>query len=158
MKRIRMKDTETTDIFESDEISDIGTNKRIFAVSSSDIVRSSTSKGNQQKWFTEGCYAKGKYYEAYKYWGDDIAEVAASDLCGQLGINAVRQNLCDIQLTDDGKVVKVVHGSYSQNFLREEEEFLPFFRLYQASPELSWGPIEEASVRILQTIEIYIRR
>lgn len=88
------------------------------------FMLSSTSKGNQIKW-----YQAGKYYKADSFGYEGLAEVFT---------NIVEKNIKDFEFVDYS-LCEVMEGSsryigcYSRSFLRENESFLSFMHLLELS-------------------------
>lgn len=85
---------------------------------------STTSKGNQPKWFVNNKYIKAAYFNDGRYWKDNLCEVIGSNLCKQLGVPAIEQFVCRIQSDSFNGL-----GVYSENFNEENEVFIAFEKL-----------------------------
>lgn len=97
---------------------------RCFEVSADDSFNlSSTSKGNQSKWFKDNLYIKA---DSMGYEG--IAEVLVSELLlhTHADYNFINYFLCDIR--SNGRTLS---GCYSVNYLKENESFISLYRLLQ---------------------------
>ena len=95
------------------------------------LQTTSTSKGNQQKWYDKktDSYIKAQFYYQDKYWRDDLVELIAAAIGQTLNLrdkqaNVLEQRLCNIEL---GR--KTLHGVYSKNFSRKGERFITFGRI-----------------------------
>lgn len=97
---------------------------RCFEVCKDDLFNlSSTSKGNQLKWFKNNFYIKA---DSMGYEG--IAEVLVSELLLHTHTNYdfINYFLCSIRSTD-----RTLSGCYSVNYLKENESFISLYRLLQ---------------------------
>lgn len=94
-------------------------------------LHSTTSKGNQLKWYLEDkrLFVKGRFCTRDGVWRDFIVENLASKLGKQLDFFVIPQEMCFIRTS-----TMVCHGSCSRNFLRDSEQFITFFRLYRTLP------------------------
>lgn len=118
--------TEETEIF----VSSSESNMHLFDVRELRPMVSSTSKGNQQKWFIHDKFIKAQFYYQGEFWVDNKAEVAAYQIATQLGLNAVAYQLCKIQ-TDSG----ILEGCYSENFLRPGDICVSMAKIVDTLPE-----------------------
>lgn len=125
---------------------------RVFEVSERSLLSQATNKGNQQKWFTEGYYVKSQFYYQNVYWRDDLCEVVASNLCKQLGIYAVKQELCEIIVLD---TLSSISGSCSKNFDGADEEFITYSRLESAARLNTLKYNDTAADRVSRALEVY---
>lgn len=95
-----------------------------------DALFSTSSKGNQRKWFVEtgDIYVKEALWYRNRYWRDYLCEVIASEIYKAFNmpipIPYVDYSVCYIKCGD-----KIVPGSLSKNFLTEFEELITFGRL-----------------------------
>lgn len=88
----------------------------------------STSKGNQNKWYfaKEKLYIKEQFFYQGKYWKDYLVEIIASELSKQMflhGTKVVQQNECIIQGEQN------IHAVYSSNFCDFGERDISLGRL-----------------------------
>ena len=92
-----------------------------FTISDEYLVRTSgTSDGTQDKYFKDGLW-----FKLDRYGGEGIAETTASLILKESGLNEdffVEYKPCLI----NGK-----NGCYSKDFLKPEESFITFYRLYK---------------------------
>lgn len=98
----------------------------VIDVSDADPLASSTSKGNQTKWYLPN--SKLFVKAAFKYGGpvfrDYLCERAAYLLGVQLGLPVLSSTICGIKYHDI-----VEFGSYTQNFLGDNDVHVTMYRL-----------------------------
>lgn len=107
---------------------------------------SSVARGNQQKWYDpdKRLFIKGPFdYQGVVY-KDYLCEVIASSIGQQLGFDIVPAQVCKIR-----KGQAEIFGSYTENFLAEGEEHIPFYRLYTHLP----GVTDYKSLVLMSTVE-----
>lgn len=92
------------------------------------FLKKSTSKGNQEKYVntSDNMYIKACFEYDGKIWRDDLVEVVATSLCTYLDIPVVSQGLCTICKDSINKT-----GSYSLNFLRDEERLIHYAEMIE---------------------------
>lgn len=85
---------------------------------------SSSSKGNQFKWFSDNKYIKLNTYT----WYENIAEVLVSYMLSFTNVqNYVKYHSCNIY--EDSKLLG--EGCYSYNYLNVDEQDITFYRLFK---------------------------
>lgn len=101
----------------------------IIDVSDLDSLCSTTSKGNQEKWFHPdmNSYIKAAFDYQDIVWKDYLCEIIAAKLGNQLGLDVVAAFPCRIL-----DVSGVLPGSYTNNFLDNTEEFISAYRIFDA--------------------------
>lgn len=97
-------------------------------VRSAEPLQSTTSKGNQLKWYLEKkrLFVKGRFFTQDGAWKDFVVEALASKLGQMLGFMVIPQSMCKIQNN-----THMYQGSCSLNFLDDTEQFVTFFRMYR---------------------------
>lgn len=85
---------------------------------------SSSSKGNQLKWFADNKFIKLNTYT----WYEDISEVLVSHLLSFTNIKSYLKYYHCIIVEDD---VKLGDGCYSYNYLSAEQRDISFYRLFK---------------------------
>lgn len=90
----------------------------VFDVSSEAVIKQSSSKGNQFKWFLNNCCIKACFRYQDKIWQDNLCEVTAFYIAHLFHISATPYFLCRIKLKDG----RVIDGCYSHNFLTSADE------------------------------------
>lgn len=83
-----------------------------------------------------------------------MCEVAASNLCEQLGIYAVKQGLCTILSKNEDRVTRL-NGSFSQDFNKIDEEFLTYSRMKDIAGLNTLKYNDAAEDRISQALDVY---
>lgn len=104
-------------------------------VRSAEPLQSTTSKGNQLKWYLEDkrLFVKGRFFTRDGCWKDYVVESLASKLGKQMGFKVIAQEMCQIQTN-----THIYQGSCSKNFLQETEQFVTFHRMYRTLPYLEY--------------------
>lgn len=111
----------------------------IIDVSDLDSLSSTTSKGNQEKWFHPdmNSYIKAAFDYQDIVWKDYLCEIIAAKLGNQLGLDVVAAFPCRIL-----DVSGVLPGSYTYSFLQDNEDFITFYRIFK-----HYGYNDDAIVR-----------
>lgn len=123
----------------------------------SDLTRltSSTSKGNQVKWYDSDnkLFIKGPFINEGVRFKDYICEEAATRLGKQLGFNVVPANICFIVDHSDRMM-----GSFTKNFLVQDEQFISFMDIVQWSdvPEFLDDFASEKSIELKLASVLYM--
>lgn len=117
------------------EANDIKLDLPVIDVRSAEPLQSTTSKGNQLKWYLEEqrLFVKGRFYTKDGSWKDYVVEYLASALGKQLGYNVIPQEMCKIRTA-----THMYQGSCSLNFLRDAEQFVTFYRMYRLLPYVDY--------------------
>lgn len=120
----------------TDDINTLSDNYNIYKesftidVSELESLFSTSSKGNQRKWYVPSgnIYVKEALWYKNRYWKDYLCEVIASEIYKAFNmpipIPYVDYFVCYVKCGD-----KVIPGSLSKNFLTDTEELLTFGRL-----------------------------
>ena len=91
-----------------------------------ELQLSSTSKGNQRKWFADDIYVKECFYYQGRFWKDNLVECIASEIGKSLTneIPVLEYGLA--QIYENGRKTE---GCYSRNFCLPGEKHISFQRL-----------------------------
>lgn len=124
------------EVLRTDDVTEIQKNFQLyvdsFVIDVTDIeaMFSTSSKGNQRKWYVSSgdFYVKEALYYKGKYWKDYLCEVIASEIYKQFNmpipIPFIEYSVCYIKCGNS-----IVPGCLSKNFLTPMEELVTFGRL-----------------------------